>query len=116
MPRGKVKDRDGIYQRRDRPGWWASWIDATGKRRQRKLEAHTLTQARTLLAGEKEKADRQRTTGIVPPTKDSFAEFADVFIEYQRRRIAPKPAKWKISQTEFNRQKGIIRSEERRVG
>jgi integrase len=108
MPRGKTKDRDGIYQRKDRPGWWASWIDASGKRRQRKLEAHTLTQARKLLADEKEKADKQRTTGIVPPTKDSFAEFADVFIDYQRRRIAPKPAKWKISQTEFNRQKGII--------
>jgi hypothetical protein len=49
MPRGRTKNRDGIYQRKDRPGWWASWIDAGGKRRQRKLEAHTLQQARTLL-------------------------------------------------------------------
>jgi len=108
MPKGKVKDRDGIYQRKDRPGWWASWIDASGKRRQRKLDAHTLTQARALLAAEKEKAETQRTTGRVAPSKDTFAEFADVFIDYQRRRIAPKPAKWKISQTEFSRQVGII--------
>ena len=50
MPRGKTRERDGIYQRKDRPGqFWGSWIDASGKRRQRKLKAHTLQQARTLL-------------------------------------------------------------------
>lgn len=110
MPRGKVKDRDGVYQRKDRPGtWWGSWIDGNGKRRQRKLEAHTLQQARKLLEAEKEKADKQRTTGVVEPTKDSFAEFAAIFVDYQQRRIVPTPARRKISQAEFDRQKGIIK-------
>jgi hypothetical protein len=67
MPRGKVKDRDGIYQRKDRPGWWASWVDASGKRRQRKLEAHTLQQARTLLNAEKASVEKTVTLGYAPP-------------------------------------------------
>ncbi len=109
MPRGKLKDRDGIYQRKDRPGtWWGSWIDANGKRRQRKFEAHTLTQARDLLQGEKEKADKQRVDGEITPTKDLFKKFAAVFLDYQKRRIAPKPAKGRISRAEYARQKGIV--------
>jgi integrase len=109
MPRGKVKDRDGVYQRTDRPGWWGSWIDGSGKRRQRKLEAHTLQQARKLLEAERAKADKQRTTGIVEATKASFSEFAKVYIDYQRRRIVPKTTRGKISQAEFIRQEGIVK-------
>jgi hypothetical protein len=70
MPRKKKKDRDGLYERKDRPGqFWGSWIDATGRRRQRKLNASTSTQAKLLLEAEKRKVDYQRTTGIVPPSE-----------------------------------------------
>lgn len=111
MPRGKTKDRDGIYTRKDRPGqFWGSWIDAGGRRRQRKLNAHTLQQARTLLNAEKALVDKQRTLGYAPPSKDSFAEFASEFVDYQRRRIAPTPAEGKISAVEFRRQEGILES------
>lgn len=108
MPRGKVKDRDGIYQRKDRPGWWASWIDASGKRRQRKLEAHTLQQARAALAAEKLRVEEAIKFGKPLPTRDSFEEFAGEFLKHQERRISPQVVKGKISQAEYIRQKGII--------
>jgi integrase len=111
VPRGKLKDRDGIYQRKDRPGsWWGSWADASGKRVQRKLEAHTLTQARDRLNEEKRNVKDQINLGYAPPAKDSFAEFAGFFIDFQERRISAKPAEGHISRGEFNRQKGIIES------
>lgn len=111
MAKGRVRDRDGIYQRKDRPGtWWGSWIDAKGKRVQRKLEAHTLTQARKILHDERARADEQRRTGIIPVTKDSFAEFAEEFLKYQEKRISPKPTKGRLSKAEYHRQKGIMDS------
>ena len=109
MPRRKMKNRDGIYQRKDRPGqFWGSWIDAEGRRRQRRFAASTLTQARALLDAEKGRADHQRTTGIVPPTEESFADFIAEFLSYQKRRIASKVVRGKLSQIEYERQKGIV--------
>jgi integrase len=89
MPRGKVKDRDGIYQRKDRPGWWASWVDASGKRRQRKLEAHTLQQARTLLNAEKARVEKTVTLGYAPPTAESFGVVSTRFLKHQKARLTP---------------------------
>jgi integrase len=109
MSRGKVRDRDGIYQRKDRPGtWWASWIDAGGKRRQRKLEAHTLQQARAALAAEKLRVEEAIRFGRPLPTTDSFEAFAAEFLKHQERRISPQVVKGKISQAEYIRQKGIL--------
>lgn len=111
MPRGKTKDRDGIYTRADRPGtFWGSWIDASGKRRQRKLQAHTLTQARERLNEEKRKVTDQLNRGYAPPTKESLAAFADVFLDHQKRRISSKPTKGRISKAEYARQEGIVES------
>jgi integrase len=101
MPRGKVKDRDGIYQRKDRPGtWWASWIDAHGKRRQRKLEASTLQQARTLLAAEKARVEKILTLGYAPPSEDSLAAVCTRFLKHQKA----KP----VSAAEYERETGIL--------
>ena len=108
MARGKTKDRDGIYTRKDRPGWWASWIDASGKRHQRKLEAHTLPQARALLAAERARVEMNQTLGYAQPGPETFSEAAARFLGYQKRRIASTPAKGKISQDEYVRQQGIL--------
>src|SRR5579871_5478297 len=90
MPRGKVKDRDGIYQRKDRPGtWWGSWIDASGKRRQRKLQAHTLQQARTLLNAEKARVEKTLTLGYAPPSAESFEAVSSRFLKHQKARLTP---------------------------
>jgi len=104
----KTRDRDGIYDRPDRPGFWGSWIDSSGRRRRKKFEAHTLTQARALLAAEKANVEKALTFGYTPPAKDSFAEFANEFLKFQQRRIATHVAKGKISQAEYDRQEGIV--------
>jgi hypothetical protein len=46
-------------------GLWASWIDATRKRKQRKLEAHTLEQARNLRSAERARVEKTVTLGNV---------------------------------------------------
>ena len=100
MPRGKTKDRDGIYQRKTRPGqFWASWVDATGKRRQRKLEAHTLQQARTLLSAEKARVDKTVTLGYAPPSAETFAAVSTRFLKHQRARLTPRA---------YEREQGIM--------
>jgi integrase len=100
MPRGKVKDRDGVYQRKDRPGtWWGSWIDASGKRRQRKLQAHTLQQARTLLNAEKARVEKTVTLGYAPPSAETFAVVCKRFLKHQKARLTPAA---------YEREDGII--------
>jgi integrase len=90
MPRGKTKDRDGVYQRKDRPGtWWGSWIDASGKRRQRKLQAHTLQQARSLLNAEKARVEKIVTLGYAPPSDESMGVVSKRFLKHQKARLTP---------------------------
>jgi len=108
MARKQGHPRDGIYQRKDRPGFWGSWIDGSGRRKQRKLNASTLEQAKMLLSAEKTKADLQRSTGKTPPTEDSFDKWADAFLKYQERHISPTVVKGRITQAEYVRQQGIV--------
>lgn len=89
MPRGKAKARDGICTRKDRPGFWASWMDASGKRRQRKLAAHTLQQARTLLAAEKARVEKTLTLGYAPPSVESLEVVSKRFLKHQKARLTP---------------------------
>jgi integrase len=109
MPRKQGHPRDGVYVRKDRPGFWGSWIDGSGRRKQRKLQASTLEQAKILLSAEKLKADLQRTTGKTPPTEDTFNAWAPEFLKYQKRRISPAVVKGKITQAEYHRQEGIVK-------
>jgi integrase len=104
----RPRDRDGIYTRPDRPGFWGSWTDSSGRRRRKMFKAPTLTQARALLAAEKANAEKALTLGYTPPGKDSFSEFAEEFLKYQKKRIAPQVAKGKLSQQEYIRQEGIV--------
>ena len=90
MPRGKTQSRDGVYTRKDRSGFWASWIDASGKRRQRKLEAHTLQQARMLLAAEKARVEKTLTLGYAPPVKASFASILQRYLGHQKPRLSDR--------------------------
>jgi integrase len=90
MPRGKTKNRDGIYTRKDRPGFWGSWIDASGKRRQRKFVAHTLQQARTLLNAEKARVEKTVTLGYAPPSAETFEAVSKRFLKHQEARLTPR--------------------------
>src|SRR5580700_3934935 len=108
MARKQVQRRDGIYQRKDRSGWWGSWIDAQGRRVQRKFDVHTLQQARSALQAEKLKVEEAIKFGRPLPSEDSFEIFAQEFLKMQERRIAPRVVGGKISQAEFTRQQGIV--------
>jgi integrase len=90
MPRGEKRGRDGIFQRKDRPGaFYGSWTDATGRRRKRKLDARTLQQARDVLAAERAKAEKARVLGYMPPGKETFAEIMPRYLRHQKARITP---------------------------
>jgi|SRR5215469_12300450 len=88
MPRGKTKPKDGIYTRKDRPGYWASYIDAAGRRRQRKLDgAHTLMQAREQLAAIKTGVSKERLLGIREASDISTADLFQRYRRHQKSRI-----------------------------
>ena len=91
MSRGTIRGRDGVFTRKDRPGtFYGSWVDASGKRRKRKLEAPTLQQARALLAAEKQRVDRIKTHGIVEPTRDMFVTVMATHLKDQKRKLTDK--------------------------
>ncbi len=62
MPR--AKERDGVFQRKDRSGWWISYIDASGKRRKQKVVAHTRQQALNALSGIRTREEKDRILGV----------------------------------------------------
>jgi integrase len=100
MSRGKVRDRDGIFTRKDRPGaFYGSWVDATGRRRKRKLEAHTLQQARTLLNAEKVRAEQQRILGYAPAGKETLADVIPRYLSHQKVRLTAQA---------YQRTRGIV--------
>jgi hypothetical protein len=89
MPR--AKERDGVYTRDDRPGWWISYVDEYGKRRQKKTNGSTLTQARNILNEEKErirKAKGALARGVILATEDTFSEVAKRYLDFQKKRFA----------------------------
>lgn len=102
MPKGKTTPRDGVYTRKDRPGqFWGSWIDASGKRRQRKLKADTLTAARTLLNAEKQRVEKTLTLGYTPPSVETLEIVSSRFLKHQKARL---------TSAAFIREDGIVKS------
>src|SRR5438067_560374 len=82
----KKHDRDGVFTRRG--SFWISFIDAQGRRKQRKLKGVTsLTTAKTLRAKELENAEKARTLGYTPPAKDTLAEFLPRYLKHQQARL-----------------------------
>jgi hypothetical protein len=55
--------RDGLYQRRDRRGWWISYLDADGRRR-RQWAAPDYQTARTVLREKLSAIARGEALGI----------------------------------------------------
>jgi hypothetical protein len=86
--RGKTRQRDGVYQRPDRPGFWISFSDARGQRRRRKVGgAYTLQQARAALAAELQKVEQARIFGIAPPSPEAFSSIGDRYLKHQKARV-----------------------------
>jgi len=98
MSKRKVRDRDGVFVRKG--SFWISFIDAQGRRKQRKLKgAHTLTQARHLRTIELEKAEKARILGYTPPSKETFAEITNRYLNHQKVRLTPRA---------YNRTHGVV--------
>jgi len=100
MPKKNQKpDRDGVQWRKDRGAFYGSWTDLSGRRRKRKLEASTLTQARTLLAAEKMRVEKARTLGYVPPGDETFSEIIPRYLKHQKARLTAQA---------YERTRGIV--------
>src|SRR5262245_52151085 len=99
MPKKRTKDRDGCYQRKDRKGWWISWIDAQGRRKYEKTNADNITQAKLSRAAKLLAVEKEKMLGSKPLSKDSFAEVAVRYLKYQKVRLTPKA---------YDREQGII--------
>lgn len=83
----RAQVRDGVFQRRDRAGWWVSYIDSSGSRRKRKVEAYTRRQAMAALSALKTKAQKEQILGVKHVSEMSTAELFDRYKRYQRTRV-----------------------------
>ncbi len=97
MPR--AKERDGVFQRTDRSGWWVSYIDASGKRRKEKVVAHTRTQALNALNGIRTREQREQILGVREVSEISTADLLARYKRYQKTRLRS---------TTFERLDGIL--------
>jgi integrase len=95
----KAKERDGVYYREDRKGWWVSYMDASGERVRKKVEAYTRQQAMEALRRIKTKEEIAETLGV-RPASDITTEA--LFARYQRHQKA------RIRATSYERLGGII--------
>jgi integrase len=75
--------RDGVFQRLDCEGWYVSYVDADGKRRKQRVQAHTRTQARDVLAAIKTKVQKERILGV---KEQSDISTKDLFDRYERHQ------------------------------
>ena len=97
MPR--AKERDGVFQRKDRGGWWISYIDASGKRCKRKVAAHTRTQALNALSAIRTREEKNRVLGVKAASEISTEDLLVRYRRHQKTRLRP---------TTFERLDGIL--------
>ena len=81
----KKNQRDGVFERKDRKGWWVSYVDSAGVRRKQKVEAHTRTQALNTLSALKTRAQTERVLGV---KHQSDILTADLLTRYKRHQKA----------------------------
>lgn len=95
MPR----DGDGIYTRRNRPGYYISYKDADGRRRRRKVKAPNRNEAGNLRSGYVSREEQMRAHGVRPAGLETFAEIAKTYLAHQKPRI---------STANYERERGIV--------
>src|SRR5713101_8136652 len=89
MPRGRIRERDGVYQRKDRPGWWVSFVDARGVRHRRKVENHTRPQALATLAAIRTRVQQERILGVREQSDISTSDLFGRYQQHQKARLRP---------------------------
>lgn len=94
-----ANNSDGVYTRKDRTGYWISWVDAQGRRRHRRTNARTLQQARSIRAAELVRVEQARVIGFTPPGEGTFSEVATRFLAHQKARLTAHA---------YTREEGIV--------
>jgi len=94
-----ASNSDGIYTRKDRPGYWMHWSDAQGRRRWRKLNVSTLQQARKARAAELVRVEQAKVLGFTAPGEDTFVDISKRFLAHQKARLTPRA---------YDRETGIV--------
>ena len=89
MQSATAKERDGVFQRKDRSGWWVSYVDASGKRKKEKVTAHTRTQAMTLLTQIKTRIERESILGVKSASEITTADLLKRFKTHQKAHLRP---------------------------
>ena len=97
MPR--AKQRDGVFERNDRSGWFVSYVDAAGVRRKQKVEAHTRTQALKVLEAIRTKIQTEKILGVKQASDITVSELLERFRRFQKGQVRP---------TTFDRLEGIV--------
>jgi len=95
----KAKERDGVFQRKDRRGWWVSYIDSSGKRYKQKVVAHTRTQALAALSAIRTREEKDKILGVKAASEITTADLLERYKRYQKTRLRP---------TTFERLNGIL--------
>jgi integrase len=85
----KAKERDGVFQRKDRSGWWVSYVDASGKRKKEKVTAYTRTQAMTALSQIKTRIERESILGVKSASEITTADLLKRFKTHQKAHLRP---------------------------
>lgn len=86
----KARERDGVYQRSDRDGYWGSYVDPVGKRHRQKLKGvHTLTQARKALSRLERKAEKDHALEVKDVSDISTEDLLERFRRYQKINLRP---------------------------
>lgn len=83
----RLRERDGVFRRKDRSGWFVSYVDASGVRRKRKVESYTRPQAMTALEGIRTKVQQEKILGVKPVSDISVAELFERFRRYQKSPV-----------------------------
>lgn len=84
----KQASRDGVFTRPDRAGFYISFVDSKGKRRKKRVVAHTRTQALEALRREKSRVEREEALGVIEPSDISTEAFFARYERHQKTRIA----------------------------
>jgi integrase len=85
----KQQVRDGVFQRKDTAGWYASYIDANGIRRKRRVQAHTRTQAVDALHALKTKVQTEKVLGVRHVSDMTTDDLLTRYKRHQKTRVAP---------------------------
>jgi integrase len=94
-----ASNADGIYTPKKRQGYWISWTDAQGRRRRRKTNATTLSQARSARAAELVRVEHAKALGFAPPGEETMSDVAARFLSHQKARLTTKA---------YAREEGIV--------